>query len=118
MMIALFDAGVTLAIVLLAMVTIYLGFRVIRGTRVYYKFRGTRVVTCPETHAPAMVQVAAGSMGRQAIFGEPRLRLGECSRWPTRVGCAQDCLTQIEARESEMRFLSRLKPSSYSTGHM
>jgi hypothetical protein len=112
--IAMFDAGITLAIVLLAIVAIYLWHRVFRGIRVFARFRKTRQVTCPETHEAAAVQVAALRMGREAILGEPRLRLSECSRWPMRVVCGQDCLRQIEARESELRFLSRLKHSAYS----
>src|ERR1700686_3482948 len=114
---AMFNAAVTLAIVLLAMAVAYLGHRVIRGIRVYFRFRGTRLVTCPETHQAALVELAAKPMGMQAILDEPRLRLGECSRWPMRGGgCAQDCLRKIEARESELRFLSRLKHSSYCLG--
>jgi hypothetical protein len=109
MLIAMFEAGVTLAIVLLAMVVAYLGHRVIHGIRVYFKFRGTRLVTCPETHKAAVV---ARSMGIEAILGEPCLRLSECSRWPMRGGgCAQDCLRQIEAGPSELRFSGACKAS-------
>jgi len=112
-LIAMFDAAVTVAIVLLAMVAAYLGHRAIHGIRVYFRFRGTRLVTCPEMRQAAVVEVAASSMGMQAILNEPRLRLRECSRWPMRKDCGQDCLRQIEAHESEEKFLSRLKHSSY-----
>ena len=101
--IAMFDLGVALSIVVLAVVTVYLGYRVIHGTQIYFRFRGTRLVSCPETHKPAVVEVAAMSMGMQAILDEPCLRLSECSRWPMRQGCGQDCLRQIEARPSELR---------------
>jgi hypothetical protein len=90
--------GAVLAIVVLAVVKAYLEYRVIHGIRVYFRFRGTRLVTCPETHKPAVVEAAARSMGMQAILNEPCLRLSECSRWPMRRGCGQDCLRQIEAR--------------------
>ena len=98
-----FDASVMIVIVVLAILAAYLGHRVIHGVRVYYRFRGTRLVTCPETHQAAMVEVAARSMGMQAILDKPCLRLSECSRWPMREGCGQDCLRQIEARPSELR---------------
>ena len=69
---------------------LYLGFRVF-GVR-YLRFRGTRVVTCPETEQPAAVKVALA-----ATFDEPHLRLKECTRWPERRNCGQECLKQIEA---------------------
>ena len=110
-LIAMFDAGVTIAIVLLAMVAAYLGHRVIHGIRVYLKFRGARLVTCPEARQDAVVEVAARSMGKQAILGEPCLQLSECSRWPMRGGCGQDCLRQIEARPTELRISSAWRAS-------
>jgi hypothetical protein len=60
------------------------------------KYRGDRVITCPETQAPAGVEVNAL---RAALtgFGKPDLNLKDCSRWPERAGCGQECLTQIEA---------------------
>jgi len=111
MMIAMFNALITLGIVVFAVVAAYLGYRVIHGIRVYFTFRGTRLVTCPETHEAAVVEVAARSMGRQAILDEPCLRLRECSRWPMRRGCGQNCLTQIEARPSEIRMSAAWRAS-------
>ena len=102
-LIAMFDAVVMLATVALIMVAVYSGYRVIHGIRIYFKFRGTRVVTCPETRKAAVVEVAAKSMGLQAIVDEPCLRVSECSRWPMCRGCGQDCLREIEARPSELR---------------
>jgi hypothetical protein len=115
MVIAMFDAGVTLAIFVLAMLSANLGYHLIRGMGVYFRLRGTRPVACPEAHQAAMVELAAKSKGTRPVLGEPSLRIRVCSRWPMRVGCGQGCLNQIEARESELRFLSRLKHSSYST---
>ena len=109
--IAMFDLGVALAIVVLAVMAAYLGYRMIHGIGVYFRFRGTRLVTCPETHKAAVVEVAARSMGMQAILDEPCLRLSECSRWPMRGGCGQDCLKQIEVRPSELRFSAACRAS-------
>jgi len=103
MLVAMSDSVVILAIVMLIMAGAYSGYRVIHGIRVYFKFRGTRLVTCPETHKPAVVEVAARSMAMQAILDEPCLRVSECSRWPMRKGCGQDCLRELEARPSELR---------------
>jgi hypothetical protein len=100
-----------LAIVVLAVVKAYLGIRVIHGIRFYFRFRGTRLVTCPETNQDAVVEVPARSMGMQAILDEPCLRISECSRWPMREGCGQDCLRQIQAHPSELRISSAWRAS-------
>jgi len=110
-LVAMINGLVTLAVVVFAMVAAYLGYRVIHGIRVYFKFRGTRLVTCPETHEAAVVELAVRSMGVQAVLDEPCLRLSECSRWPMRRGCGQDCLRQIEARPSELRISAAWRAS-------
>jgi hypothetical protein len=54
------------------------------------------VITCPETGKPAAVEVDARHAAATAALGKPRLRLRDCSRWPERQGCGQECLAQIE----------------------
>lgn len=64
---------------------------------VWLKYRGQRVITCPESHKPAGVQVDARHSAATALGKAPELRLSSCSRWPERAGCGQQCLAQIEA---------------------
>jgi len=71
-------------------------FRAIPGIRAYFEYRGKRLITCPETHKTEAVEVAAGEAGVGAFLTEPTLRLKECSRWPERQDCGQECLQQIE----------------------
>ena len=71
--------------------------RAVPGVRAFFRFRGKRLVTCPETQKPEAVDVAAGEAALGAFFNEPTLRLQECSRWPERQNCGQDCLQQVEA---------------------
>jgi len=71
-------------------------FRAIPGIRAYFDYRGKRLITCPETHQAAAVDVAAGEAAMGAFLSEPTLRLKECSRWPERQNCGQECLQQIE----------------------
>lgn len=71
--------------------------RAVPGVRAYFKFRGKRLVTCPETKAPEAVNVAAAEAALGVFFNEPTIHLNQCSRWPERQGCGQDCLQQIEA---------------------
>jgi hypothetical protein len=83
-------------IALLALALALFVFRAIPGIEAYLRLRGKRLVTCPETQKPAAVEVAAGEAAVGAFLTEPTLHLRECSRWPEREGCGQDCLQQIE----------------------
>lgn len=67
------------------------------GFRAYLKYRGTRLVTCPETHAAAAVHVNSGKAATMALLGKQQVRLDQCSRWPERQNCGQDCLSQVNA---------------------
>jgi hypothetical protein len=63
----------------------------------WMKWRGTRIVVCPETLHPVAVEVDAVHIAaEEAITGEGRLRLDSCSRWPERADCGQECLRQVE----------------------
>jgi len=69
----------------------------IMSTRTYLKYRGKRLVTCPETRKPAAVHVNAGQAAVDVLEGKPvRIRLDRCSGWPDRERCGQECLSQIE----------------------
>jgi hypothetical protein len=65
--------------------------------RSYVRFRGKRVITCPENEEFAAVEVDATHAATTALFGERELRLQTCTRWPEKQNCGQDCLAQIEA---------------------
>ncbi len=71
------------------------------AARAYFKYRGTRVIVCPETKMPAAVRADGKHAGATAAIGEPDLRLESCTRWPERAGCGQECLAQIEAAPEE-----------------
>jgi hypothetical protein len=62
----------------------------------FLKYRGKRVITCPETRKPAAVDVDAGHAALTAAIGHTDLRLKTCSRWPERKDCGQECLLQVE----------------------
>jgi hypothetical protein len=67
------------------------------GGAAFVKYRGKRIVTCPETNAPVGVDVDALHAAATAPFGGgAELRLKDCTRWPERKACGQECLTQIE----------------------
>ncbi len=63
----------------------------------YFRLRGTRVVTCPETHQQAAVEIDPIKAASGAVMSHARFRLEACSHWPQKAGCGQACLSQIEA---------------------
>jgi hypothetical protein len=60
------------------------------------RWRGTRVVVCPENERPAAVDLDLRYAMAGSIVGRPELRLRNCSRWPDKKDCGQICLAQVE----------------------
>ena len=83
-----------LIILIVVLAALYFVVPFVAGT--YLKFRGERVITCPETRKPAGVEVDSLHAALTAAFTHPDLRLKTCSRWPERQDCGQECLLQIE----------------------
>jgi hypothetical protein len=59
------------------------------------RYRGKRIVVCPETQQPVCTQVDA----MQAAAG--RFVITTCSRWPEHAGCDQACAPSIAAWPQE-----------------
>ena len=79
-----------------------------RAVGTWLKYRGTRVVECPENHQMVAVEVDAHHAAWSTPQGRPHLRLEDCTRWPEKAGCGQDCLSQIEASPEGCRVRSIL----------
>ena len=60
------------------------------------RYRGTRIVTCPETKKPAIVEVDSLHASLTSTVGLPDIRLEECSRWPIKEQCGQECLIDLD----------------------
>ena len=70
----------------------------------YFKFRGKRLITCPETRTPVAVDVDVKHAAYSAVRARrPDLRLSSCSRWPERQDCDQDCVLQVRMAPAEGR---------------
>jgi len=65
--------------------------------RRFLAYRGPRVIVCPETLQPAGVELNAWLATGASAIGETVLELQNCSRWPQREHCGQECLSQIQA---------------------
>ena len=88
---------VLIAIAILALAAGLFIFRAIPAVRTFFDYRGKRLITCPETHKPEAVDVDAKEAAFGAFLSEPTLHLRQCSRWPERQDCGQECLREIEA---------------------
>lgn len=95
------EAGMVFSNLILALIVVLAVGAVVFGLtvalRTYLKYRGQRVITCPETHQAAAVHVDANNAARKALFGKSYVRLDQCSRWPERQNCGQECLSQVNA---------------------
>jgi hypothetical protein len=87
----------TIIVAVLVLAAALFFVRAIPSVRTFVTYRGKRLVTCPETQKPEAVDIAAAEAGFGVFFNEPTVRLKDCSRWPERQNCGQDCLKQIEA---------------------
>ncbi len=63
------------------------------GEQIYHTYREGRTVNCPETHAPVSVRFNALRAAWSSLAGgPPKLRLADCTRWPERADCGQECI--------------------------
>ena len=58
----------------------------------YRAYSDARTVNCPETHAPVSVRFNALRAAWSSLSGPPKLRLADCTRWPERADCGQECI--------------------------
>ena len=93
MSVSLLNGFLIAAVSLLVMYGI---FQLAKAIRVYARFRGERLVSCPGDRQTAAVRVAAGKAAAHAKRGLAQIGLKQCSNWPERGNCGQECLTQIE----------------------
>ena len=60
------------------------------------KYGGPRVVTCPETEMPTIVEVDSLHALLTSTVTRPDIRLKDCARWPIREQCGQECLLDLD----------------------
>jgi hypothetical protein len=64
--------------------------------RAYVRHRGSRLVTCPETHRRAAIRFDAGHAAFTTATGDTELRVKACALWPEHGRCGQECASQVE----------------------
>jgi Protein of unknown function (DUF1761) len=77
---------------------------VLWGERIFHTYRDGRTVNCPETQAPVSVQFNALRAAWTGLAGPPKLRLADCTRWPERADCGQECIPDaVEAKPAPVQ---------------
>lgn len=76
----------------------------------YKRYSGSRLVACPENQQPAAVTIDARHAAATGIHGVPHLRLCDCTRWPERAKCGQECLSQAVPSGSPAEVKVGIKP--------
>jgi hypothetical protein len=89
----MYTAAYLIVIALIASAS-YVGFMWL--VRAYSRYRGIKIVTCPETGRPAVVEIDALHASMTSTVGSPDIRLENCWRWPLKEQCGQECLTDLD----------------------
>ena len=58
----------------------------------FQRYRNKRVMTCPETEGLAEVNIDAQRAAYSSAFGRPLLKIKNCTLWPKKKGCDEDCI--------------------------
>ena len=64
------------------------------GMQVHKQYSGTRVVACPENHRQVAVSFDALRAARTILVDNPSLHIANCTRWPERRDCRQECMPE------------------------
>src|SRR5436190_21508918 len=62
----------------------------------FVRFRGRRQVLCPETGGVAIIRIDALHAAVSSAVADPDLQVIDCSRWPERQNCGQECVLRIQ----------------------
>jgi hypothetical protein len=64
-------------------------FLLVRG---YLRYRGDRLVTCPQNGQSATVRLDAAKAALSSLADGADLRVTACDGWPERKNCTQGCV--------------------------
>ncbi len=84
------------AYLVITLVALAAALVVVRFAWNYFRLRGTRVVSCPETHQTAAVEIGSVAAAASGLVGHPRFHLQACSHWPEKARCGQACIAEID----------------------
>ena len=61
----------------------------------FLRYRGRRGIVCPETGSTVTIRIDALHAAVSSLLNDPDLKVSDCSRWPARQGCRQECLGNL-----------------------
>lgn len=64
------------------------------GWGAYHSYARRKRLVCPETRDKTAVKIDAWRAARTSLVGEPKLSVRDCTRWPARRYCRQECLAE------------------------
>jgi uncharacterized protein (DUF58 family) len=91
-------------------IVVVLAIPALWGREIHHIYSATRPVTCPETNAEAGVTIDARHAATTALRGKQQFRLKDCTQWPARIRCNQECLAEALRREPYKQ--GEVQPSS------
>jgi hypothetical protein len=62
----------------------------------YRRLLGPKTVTCPETLRRTRIELDARHGALTSTFGDAKLKVAKCARWPDHRDCDQNCLEEGE----------------------
>lgn len=80
---------------ILGLALIYVFFPLAAHT--FQRYRKKTVLRCPEEMTLAEVNIDARHAAFSSTVGKPALRVSDCSLWPKRRGCRENCLSETAA---------------------
>lgn len=93
------NAAAYFIVTMLLATALYFGIRWL--VRSCSRYRGIKIVACPETGGCAVVEVDTLHASLTSIAGRPDIRLESCSRWPMKSECGQECLANLDVAPGE-----------------
>jgi hypothetical protein len=86
-------------VIMILATALYFGIRWL--VRACSRYRGIKIVACPETGSCAVVEVDTLQASLTSIVGRADIRVESCSRWPMKSQCGQECLATLDVAPGE-----------------
>lgn len=73
------------------------------GREIRNRYAGSRAVICPEIRRQVAVSLDSTHAAVTGLKGVPDVRIADCTRWPERANCGQDCKPEAIQRQPYTR---------------
>jgi hypothetical protein len=81
-------------LLLLAFASLLLLLPALWGRDIRNQYAGVRAVICPETRSQVAVSFNSAHAAITGLTGKTDLRIADCTRWPERARCGQECIPE------------------------